>query len=661
MNTIAITVNINPPARGAGSQAPTRLNCQSMKGSFSWGSSPATATLTYVGGAVPVTAGARMDFKIGAHYFAGVCVSDTLVSSSGGMLRTLEFKDLRYYLTWDWVFGAFNMPDVRLIGGVRIKRYWHIYPADWLNQNKTYTTSPLPAWRIVQLAFQAPTVFTSWEWDLTGNGLFSDGLLNGPIFEIDANGGMRLDAFLNLVCEKTGLVFTHDPRPAGGTVIGDNRLVFTRKGYGLLPLPFPTNSDDKRSGLTLTENPTNICVLGERNRYQLLNLPMVKDWSAAWEQFLDVELCVQDIYEYETDPVSGHPYNAFPGDTDGWFGYGAAKVRALEITVSDYVTLRGGREGFSDAADFLDNRKFSGRWRNDMPAALYIQNVVFRAFKPDLTYFYNQNGGVMNLDAAPIADQLLCRVYLDYATGNMTADPTQPVDGNGVLAVQGYQISEDLFRLANPDRVNANFFSAGTRGWGAVNFQIDDSGEGIRFVIADAPVFTSDNLLVTVDGYNVLNAAATLQTPTATACLVFEAERYTWWQGETGWFVNGRPVYTPDQPTPGRNRVEPVNGLATELVADWNNPDLMVQIPYADGQTADQKAASVAAALLLMQTFYLGGGYNLKWNPSLNLGEFGTPIAPGTSSCIDRVEIEAGPGGVLEVVDFLGGTAAGPV
>ena len=541
------------------------------------------------------------------------------------------------------------MPDVRLVNGVRVKRYWHIYPAEWFSQTKVYTNSPLQAWQIVQMAFQAPTVYTEWEWDLTGNGLWPAGLLNGPIFEMDATSGMRLDAFLNLVCEKTGLVFCHDPRPAFIRVAsalayvgGDFRLVFNRKGYGLLPLPFPVNADDRREGITLTENAANIIVLGDRSKYRFLNLPMVKDWSPAWEQFLDVELFVQDIFLNQSgiDPANPSvltPYNSFSGDTDKWFGYGAAKARALEITVSDYIALRGARTGNADAATFVDNRKFGGRWRMDMPAALYISSLVFRAFKPNFTTITNAQRQVIPLDSAPIADELLCRVYLDYMTGNLTADPTQPVEGNGVLAVLGYQAGEDLFRLAQPDRINENFFNAGSRGWGSVNFQIDDSGEGIRFVVAEAPVFVSNNLLTTVNGLNVLNAAFTLETPTVTAALVFEAERFTYWQGWSGWVTStGQPIYTPDQATPGRNRVEPVNGLQQEFLTDVNNPNVYTEIPYADNLTANQKAASVAASLLLCQEFYLLGGYNLKWNPKLPVNEFGQPLAPGTSSCIDR-------------------------
>ena len=215
--------------------------------------------------------------------------------------------------------------------------------------------------------------------------------------------------------------------------------------------------------------------------------------------------------------------------------------------MAQYIALRGARPGNTDAASYQDNRKYAGRWRTDMPAALYIQNLVFRAFKPNIGYtdtnpisstygqfipaIQNAQGNIVPLDSAPIADQLLCRVFLDYATGNMTADTTQPVDGNGLLAVLGYQVGEDLFKFAQPDRMNLNYFSAGQRGWSSVNFQIDDSGEGVRFIIAEQPVFTSDNLLVSVNGYNVLNAAFTLQVPQASAALVFDAERYVYWKG----------------------------------------------------------------------------------------------------------------------------------
>src|ERR1039458_4949977 len=102
--------------------------------------------------------------------------------------------------------------------------------------------------------------------------------------------------------------------------------------------------------------------------------------------------------------------------------------------------------------------------------------------------------------------------------------------------------------------MNADFFGAANRVWAAVNFQIDDSGEGVRFVMADAPVFTSENLLATVDGKVVLNAAFNLATPAVKAALVFEAERFTYWKGT--------------YPDVSRDRVENVSGLMQEWLVD---------------------------------------------------------------------------------------------
>jgi hypothetical protein len=651
----------NPP-RGGGTQAPAQFSLQQMRGSFAWGGSPATATVVYAGFAGPlngVGVGAGVRLNIGAHYFSGICKSDTAMSGTRGQMRTLEFADLRDFLQWDYVFGAFNLADIRLVGGVRLKRWKHMYPGNYGTYTWTFTNAPLMGWQILQAIFNgngSPTggagaiggnIGAAWVWDLTSNGLFPGGLLNWPIYDLDCLNGIRLDALLNTICDKSGLVFCHDPLETEYTNT-DWRLVFTRKGYGLLPMPFPVNSDNQRVGVSLSGHATNICVVGERNKYQVLGVPMVKDWVAAWEQFLDVDLLAQDIFNNEKnplgDPTASPPsttptaYNAYANDPEQWIGAGDAKVRAQEITVSEYVAMRNARAA-ADGAQFAETRKYAGRWRMDMPAALYLEHIVFKAFKPDPTQFAgvtNKAGLVVPLASADIADELLCRVYYDPVAGTMTADTTQPVDGNGVLIAKGYQVGEDLFRLVQPQRMNVNFFSANNRLWASVNFQIDDSGEGIRFVIAENPVFTSENLLASVDNNVVLNAQFTLETPPVSAALVFECERYTYWEAAN--------------PNMGRMRVENVGGLMQEWLVDQS--DDYTEITYANSQTADQTAKLIADSLLLNQYAYAAGGYELKWNPAQLQQNFGTMLAPPDSSCIDRLEISVGPGGVMEVVDF---------
>ena len=640
-----IQMTVSAPPRGGGEQAEQVFPCQSMRGSFAWGGSPATATLTYVGGDAPVTQGALVSFQVGRHYFAGICASDTLFIGSSGNLRVLEFQDLRKFLTYDWVFGAFNLADVRLTNGVRKKRYKHMYPADVATYTWTFTDAPLQAWQILAAVFGAPTVFTRWAYDLTSNGMFPAGLMNCPIYGLDLRTGVRLDSFLNQVSELTGLVFCHDPRP-----LQDFRLVWTRKGYGWMPLPFPANSDNRRLGISMTDNATNICVAGGRNQYQFLEVPLVKDWSPAWEQFIEVDLLAKDIFDNEVNPLTGVRYNAYADDPEQWQGAGDAKARALEITVAQYVQLRNARSA-GTGNDFIDNRKFGGRWRMDMPAALYLEMLVFRAFRPSWTYVTNADGHAVPLTSADIASAMLARTLYDPLTGAMSVDsPPQPVDGNGLLIAKGYQVGEDLFRLVQPGRMNEAFFSAANRVWSSVGFQIDDSGEGTRFIIADAPVFVSDNLLTTVDGKVMLNAAATLAVPDVKAALVFQCEPYMYWRGwQGGW--NGRPkAIDPSVPLPGKNRVESVNELAMDFVVDAAGH--YTELPFADNFYADDKAKLIADTLLLCQPAYYSGGYELKWDPVKALAEFGTSLAPSNSSCLDRLEISVGPSGVMEVVDF---------
>jgi hypothetical protein len=163
----------------------------------------------------------------------------------------------------------------------------------------------------------------------------------------------------------------------------------------------------------------------------------------------------------------------------------------------------------------------------------------------------------------------------------------------------------------------------------------------VRFVIADGPVFVGSSdpdhrLLATVDGKVVLNAAYQLVTPPMKAALVFDAERFTYWKGT--------------YPNVSRDRVENVSGLMQEWLVDTGGG--YTEIVYANNETANQKADTIAASLLLAQYTYLTGGYNLKWDPKLDLAQFGTPLTTALSSCLDRIEIANGPNGCVEVVDF---------
>ncbi len=626
--TPVVIATANPP-RGSGTQVNGQFGAQSMLGTFAWGAAPGKATLTYVGSA-PITEGAEIRISIGAHYFCGTCKSDVEnQSAQGGILRTLEFWDFRDYLTWDFTFCAFNKPDIRLSSGTRLKRYKHLYPADYNGWRWTYTDDPLLAHQILAaiLNFRAAglsggvadgTIGSPWSWDLTDRGLFPGGVLNMPLYDFDCQGGKRLDAALSEIAQRSGTVFTLISSSADAY-----HLVWTVKGYGTLPTPGKV--DNVKVGASVSGNPTNIRILGGRNLYQVMDLDLVADWASAWEQFLVFELFADDIYYRGTDPITGIAFASTPSDPDQYIGRHLARARALEITVREYVELSG------DSA-FADHRKFAGRSRMDMPAALYMQMLVFRAFRPNFSYITNVAGKNVPIDSLDIADQLLCRVSHNPSTGAMTFYATEPVEGNGYAIAKGYQVGPDLFKAIKPEQMSVDFFADSGRAWGAASFQIDDSGEGVRFVVFDQPVIVSNDLLVDVNGHKVLNAAYTLTTPAVKAALTFEAEPFSWWRGT--------------YPNVSRDHVENVPTLNGEYVLQGGGT---TEVIYSDGKAAGTKAIEIADSLLLRQYSYMDGGRGNIWDGVSDIGAFGTAL----SSLIDRVQLKISPTeGVKEQIDF---------
>jgi hypothetical protein len=400
-------ISVSNPVRGGGSQAAQTFLSQSFRGTFSWGTQPGTATIVYIGSA-PVTTWALVEIKMGALYFCGYCKSDVQnTGSHEGQTRTLQFVDNRAFLKWDVVFGAFNKLDNRL----GYKRYKHLLPANWSRGEWVYSIDPMPAWQILRYLMRAPTIGSPWTWDLTGGGLFPLGILNGPIYDFDCEGGKRLDEALGEIAERTGTVFTLISSP-----VNQYALVWTRKGYGSFTIP--PGTDDRRIGISATENPQRVNIVGGRNIYQL-NVPLAPDWNPNWEQFLTVDLLADDIYNRARDPLTGIPFNQTPNDPEEYLGRTKAAAYARQITVKGYVDLRNSTAG--DGDQFADYLLYNQRCRLDMPAALYIQTILFRAFRPDVSGIYT-NAGFVPMDSVIITDKLLCRVTHNPATGLMIPD-----------------------------------------------------------------------------------------------------------------------------------------------------------------------------------------------------------------------------------------------
>ncbi len=696
------------PPRGTTTRTDLEIAVQSITATFAWGASPGSASLTYISNddiaESPVGVGDAISLFIGPDLsqprFYGVCVSDSIGISSSGNERTMEFRDYREFLGWDVVFGAFNMEIIQIVDNRRQKRYWHIFPADNVTGTRTYTDFPFSAAYILEALFSAPTVnpIGGVRWQLDELRYSSDNfgtpgtfvginalpwavILQAPVYNLDYTSGRTLGAAAAEISERLGTVFTHAPLP--GLL---PRLVWVRKGVGPLPIAFngltplfPDNSDQRRIGEAFSGHPSRIRLVGDRNMYQVLNLDLEADWKSGWEQFADFLEFAADIYArdsgLEADRKTRTRFNAggvvvagVQTDPEHLIGWADSSARAKEITVREYVELL--RRTIADPplviavngasltvtttnvdSLFADHRRFNGRNRMDMPAALYLQSLLYRAFRPKrdpapiIANIYGASvpladvqDGATHLSGAELVSRNLTRLTHDQVTGAISiyrddAANLVPADGCGYAIVRGYLVGEDLFRSIDPHRFNvAQWFDkyAGTKAlWQFVPFHVDNSGEGNQFVLFDRPVIFPTNLLLEVNGHAVVNALPQLTVPPVKAALTFAAEKYFFPNTPTGYRGVG-----------SRDAVENIGGLAGEFLASTGG-GVSLEVRYADGYGVDDHALVLADALLARQPVYTNGGFRIQ-----GLAGY------GLTGTIDRVTVHDGPDGRWETVDF---------
>ena len=685
-----VSVTPQPVYRGgpANPPPPNKFNIQSATATYSWGSEPGEATIIYDAGAVPVSIGYYVTLQISGHTFSGLCVADSPSTSSGGNKRELKFRDNRYWLSKDQVYCAFNHLDDHIVNNVRVKRYVHILPdlagnvvltlaPFQLNNNvpqiitefpagpyfggmiKTYTNAPLTAAQIITLILNSVYVRDNWTVS------FQPDMYTNPVWDIDALGGKSLAALLQEISDQQGLVFTN----SGGAF----NLVWVRKGFldprWPNPLPFfpapETNPatgeqqvliDDIVQGDSISENPTNINILGDRNVYMPMNIPMVQDWSPGWAAFWDIILFREDIYQRGVTQASitigsaafaaGTPFKNIGGSTsdpEQILARQLALAYSLEITVAQYAQLRG-ETLFVDEPNFADYRKFAGKTRLDMPAALYIEQVLFRAFRfPDGFTIKNAAGLNVPLDSMEILDKMIARVTFDPIEGTMFANPNLAADGNGLAIIQGYQVGQGLFDRINPDRFNLQNWTSAQNIWQSLQFQIDDSGEPDgKFILFSDPVISSKSLVSLIDGYATFNAQP-LQSdgvtpgfdiPAVQCALCFAVEKFNYFR--TG-VIDA-----------GATETYPVAGLNQELVFTYGVPGY-TEVPYSDGLYAAQKAANFIAPLLLNQYSYYKGGYK---HALMADGSGNYPRAISLTPIHDRITVSLSPSGIWEDIQY---------
>src|SRR5574343_785763 len=324
----------------AGDLVARTFSVQSLQLTWSWGAQPATAFVTYVAPitdpagsindpllATPVPAQSYVRLQVGQgtfeHTFNGAALNDQAVDSDSGKVRKSEFVDLRVYLTYDQVFGAFNMADSQLVdlgGGVveRRRRFKHLLPANWATGQWTWTNAPYTAQEIANYVLGAWSIGSPW---LYYGPQYHPVMASQPVYGLDWSGGVRLDQALLALSEPLGLVFT---------LVDFYQLRWRRKGeilagtdanqpWAASPFPvlgdgdyynltnrfnFPAGSNDCRDNDAASLTPTRVFVVGDRNLRQVLDLALVKDWSSGWESCFSFE---DHVFQWVFENVTYDP------------------------------------------------------------------------------------------------------------------------------------------------------------------------------------------------------------------------------------------------------------------------------------------------------------------------------------------------------------------
>jgi hypothetical protein len=566
-----------------------------MEFTRAWGLSPASAALTCVG--VPsVFVGGDAVLGLGATQFYGV-LSEAVSTTDDGTKSRLSFVDNRIKLMWDDVYGLFNRVEVReddpaTPGIDRQKRYVHILPENWEKQIKTYTTSPYGAADIINKFLASATVRYGW-------GAQFDSIQQQPVHEVDALNGKKLGNVLQEISDAQGLLFT---------IVGPSTLVWARKGDGAVPTFDAAFTAERSSGEALSAVDTTITVVGDRNRYQEVQLNLEPDWLAYYESFWN-----EPQWMAEVAAVFGPS-----GDDFASRAQLAGKMR--KVTLREYVTQKGSVA----LADY-------GMWgevsRMEIPVWTYLHDIVFKAYRVPTSYTING----IPLDSLDLVEGLLAAVAytLQGAMSYKTPAEYYP-DAKGFAIVKGQPL--DLLDPTKQRVISEAELQRASQEWSANNrFNLDTRNKTILFegVVFDADalfVFPNKNVGDASDALRAIavpNADVNVSAAPVQASLVFDAEKF-------------KHVYGSGT----RHGPHPVQGLSKHILL--KNGAVQGEVAFADGTLAEEKAQDVAEGLIGRETNYLSGGFR-------RIGQWGTNL----TGCIDRVTISLTfDQGITEKVDY---------
>jgi hypothetical protein len=558
-----------------------------MQLTYSWGLSPASATVTIPGAAAGIAlhVGDAVAITLGGSVFNGI-INQNPTTASWGTMTELQLVDNRIKLMWDDVYCTFNNAEVRednpaTPGLDRQKRYWHIFPDDWDAQQKTWTQSPLSAVAVINGIYESETVETVWNFTFHAD-------QDKPVYSIGDNNGQKFGTLLQEVSEQQGLVFT---------LVGENTLLWVRKGEGDL-VAIPDNVTDWKDGDALSNNDTKVRIVGDRNRYQDLPIDLTPDWKSVYEEFWSEPAWLAEVaaqFELDADDVASQ---------------GELVAKARSVTVREYVAKKGD--------DYIDAGTWGEVGRMEIPVWVYLQDIVWKAYRVPTTYTING----IDLESLEINDGLLAAVTYSIDDGEMIyKSPSEYYpDAKAFIIAKGQPM--ELLDPRTQGAITPEQLSASADSWSAQNkFTLDVKNYCVIFEHAVFLPGTDEHALFLFPNHDSLeegdplyniavpNADVVVTAAPVRASMVFSAERYS------KRFGSGV-----------RKGAKYISGLNYHALMDGGV--FQSEVVYADNRSVDTKAAECASTVTAQVAVYRSGGYTRH-------GSVGTAL----TSTIDRVSV----------------------
>jgi hypothetical protein len=662
----------------------------SYQSARSLGVNPATATGTV---AIDSTGGGSEDFdlEVGDYIiygFGGLSAFFGVVTETGsatndptsGTIQNFTVLDNRLRLQWQEVYGVWNMEDevvAKRLGrpaapsapgdesengddavtpgtaidpvgasssagsitapgnaGLARRRYWSILPEHAESGIRTWHDEPFTARQILNFAFAG-----AWG-DYGFTRTYHSALNSTILYGLDYESGVKLSNLISTINEAAGLEMH---------IVGARNLVWVRKGEGLLPLPDNTSTNISQ-GESLNSVATAVRLVGDPIRVQVANVSLEPDWQPAWEAFVDELTWRREVAAVFELPVETKADQA------------ELSAYARQVTVYQYAKQK-------DDASFLDYRLFGDESRANLPAWIYIQELVFRSYRiPPTSTLYG-----VPLSSLRMADSLIVGTDLngtgESAIQDYVANPPEFYPAvQAQVVVKGQPL--DLLKARDIRLFYRNREKDLRNEWTvATEFEVDAVNFSIRF---SAPVFVdglasageslylrknrgegggpdlseivsdeSDYLDVVVPNPNVTLSAAAVK---ASFCFLIGRYHRVYGKGprRDTRAANGVGLHLIDVTGTGSFSVDgAVASFEDSLPFPSTSGRTFKEVLYQDGGTAAQKADAVVSSLLDLEPIISTGGFTRQ----------GAALAE-VSGVVDRISLNVTVNGVAEQVSY---------